>query len=113
MSNELLTSEQGVIAVIYNNHSASCGLPPGIDSRDLNNLCTFTNAYGEQWVFFRRGDKYFFAGGDIGWEEPKEVIDGDVPNLILSRPERLFLQAAWLAAKPPHRAAAEEVKTDG
>jgi hypothetical protein len=36
--------------------------------------------------------------GDAGWETPHAVVDGDLPDLVLSETERLWLRAYWQAA---------------
>lgn len=60
----------------------------------------FENEYGEQAVFVynyqvETGTLWI---GDVGWEEPKLVIDGQVPDLILGEKERTWLRACWNAA---------------
>jgi len=36
--------------------------------------------------------------GDAGWEMPHTVVDGAVPDLVLSEIERLWVRACWQAA---------------
>ena len=36
--------------------------------------------------------------GDAGWETSHPVIDGAVPDLVLSQVERLWVRACWQAA---------------
>ena len=60
----------------------------------------FENRYGEQAIFVydhttRMGVLYL---GDAGWEEPRRVVDGSVPGLILNAPEQAWLAACWKAA---------------
>ena len=36
--------------------------------------------------------------GDAGWAAPYTVVDGAVPDLVLSETERLWVHACWQAA---------------
>ena len=36
--------------------------------------------------------------GDAGWAAPYTVVDGAVPDLVLSETERLWVRACWQAA---------------
>jgi len=36
--------------------------------------------------------------GDAGWQTPHAVVDGAVPDLVLSETERLWVRACWQAA---------------
>ena len=36
--------------------------------------------------------------GDAGWDAPHAVVDGAVPDLVLSETERLWVRACWQAA---------------
>ena len=86
---------------VCNHHSASCGTPPHIDDRRPSlYLGYFENQYGEQAVFVYDGDSNHAVlyAGDAGWETPHAVIDGAVPELVLSETERLWLGACWQAA---------------
>jgi hypothetical protein len=85
---------------VRNHHSAECGTPPHIDDRSSSQyLGYFENQYGEQAVFVydrdsRQASVYV---GDAGWEAQHAVVDGAVPDLILSETERLWVRACWQA----------------
>jgi hypothetical protein len=86
---------------VRNHHTAACGAPPHID--DLHSdqyLGYFQNQYGEQAVFVYDHDssQAVLYLGEAGWETPCAVIDGAVPDLMLSGTERLWLRACWQAA---------------
>jgi hypothetical protein len=36
--------------------------------------------------------------GDVGWEHLYNVVDGKVPELVLNRPEQMWLLACWKAS---------------
>ena len=86
---------------VRNRHSAEAGLPPHIVDLDGNQyVCYFENGYGEQAVFVYDRDagtgKLYL--GDAGWETAHVVINGAVPDLILSESELLWVRACWQAA---------------
>jgi hypothetical protein len=86
---------------VRNHHSASCGTPPPIDDHSPSQyLGYFENQYGEQAVFVydRDSSQAVLYLGDAGWESPHVVVDGGVPDLVLSETERLWLRACWQAA---------------
>lgn len=86
---------------VRNHHSANCGPPPHVDDVGSNHyLGYFENQYGEQAVFIYNHDshKAVLYLGDAGWDTPHAVVDGAVPDLILSETERLWLRACWQAA---------------
>jgi hypothetical protein len=86
---------------VRNHHSAECGIPPHIDDRSPSQyLGYFENQYGEQAVFVcdRDSNQAVLYLGDAGWQTPHAVIDGAVPDLVLSETERLWVHACWQAA---------------
>jgi hypothetical protein len=86
---------------VRNHHSASRGPSPHIDAVGSHQyLGYFENQHGEQAVFIYHHDshKAVLYLGDAGWETPHAVVDGAVPDLILSDTERLWLRACWQAA---------------
>jgi len=93
-------SKQSLFTVT-NRHTASCGTPPQIDDAAPGLYRGyFENRHGEQATFVydhttRMGVLYL---GDAGWEEPRRVVDGSVPGLILNAPEQAWLAACWKAA---------------
>lgn len=85
---------------VRNHHSAECGTPPHIDDRSPSQyLGYFENHYGEQAVFVydRDSNRGVLYLGDAGWETPHTVVDGAVPDLVLSETERLWVRACWQA----------------
>jgi hypothetical protein len=91
---------------IRNHHSAAAGTPPRLDDLSANHyLGYFENEYGEQALFVydrdaRTANLYL---GDAGWEAPHAVVDGAVPDLLLSSTELLWLRACWQAATGTRR----------
>ncbi len=86
---------------VRNHHSAASGTPPHIDdSRPGQYLGYFENEHGEQAVFVyeRDSSRAIVYQGDAGWETPHAVIDGAVPDLILSATERLWVSGCWQSA---------------
>ncbi len=86
---------------VRNHHSANCGASPHVDDVDTGQyLGYFENQYGEQALFIydHEANKAVLYLGDAGWETPHAVVDGAVPDLILSDTERLWLRACWQAA---------------
>lgn len=86
---------------VRNKHGASSGEPPAIDGNAPSRYYGyFENEHGEQAVFVY--DYQTKTGiiwmGDAGWDKPHRVIDGLVPDLILSHEEETWLQACWNVA---------------
>jgi hypothetical protein len=48
-------------------------------------------------VYDRAIGKAELHGGDAGWDQVWEVVDGRVPGLILAPEEIQWLQACWRA----------------
>jgi len=86
---------------VHHHHSAECGIPPRIDDRGAGRyLGYFENQYGEQAVFVydRDSNHAVVYLGDAGWEAPHAVVDGAVPDLVLSETELQWVRACWHAA---------------
>jgi len=86
---------------VRNHHSAASGTPPHIDDlRSGQYLGYFENDYGEHAVFVydRDSRQTVIYLGDAGWQTPHGVVDGAVPDLVLSESERLWVRACWQAA---------------
>ncbi len=86
---------------VRNHHSADCGVPPCIaDLSPSQYLGYFENQHGEQVVFVydRDSSRAMVYVGDAGWDAPHAVVDGAVPDLVLSETERLWVHACWQAA---------------
>ena len=45
--------------------------------------------------------------GDAGWEQAHSVVNGTIPDLLLSAAERLWLRACWQPPLAPARMPAE------
>jgi hypothetical protein len=86
---------------VRNHHSAGCGIPPRINDRGPSRyLGYFENQHGEQalFVYDRDASQAILYLGDAGWEMAHAVVDGAVPDLVLSEIERLWVRACWQAA---------------
>ncbi len=91
---------------IANHHTAGCGDPPIIDGNSQHcYVGYFENPHGEQWIFTldTRTGKATLRGGDTGWNDQFDVVDGKVADLILGPEEKLWLQACWSSAFPRYR----------
>ena len=100
-----MSTAKGADAPLFqvgNHHIASSGPPPHIDDGSPSQyLGYFENQYGEQTVFVYDRDSNQAAVvylGDAGWETSHTVVDGAVPDLVLSVVERLWVRACWQAA---------------
>ena len=94
MSEPLLT--------LRNRHNPTCGDPPIVDDVTGDQyIGYFENSYGEQWIFTlnRESGRAVLRGGDVGWNNKYEVIDGRVDELVLNNEELLWLQACWFVAR--------------
>jgi hypothetical protein len=92
---------QQVIFEAVNHHPPSASIPPHfITNVPGRYYGYFENEHKEQFLFVY--DRETKSGalwlGDNNWETPTKVIKGDVPELTLSRTERMWLLACWLAA---------------
>lgn len=86
---------------VRNHHSADCGTPPRIHDHSPNQyLGYFENQHGEQAVFVydRDSSRAIVYIGDAGWEASHAVVDGVIPDLVLSEAERLWVRVCWRAA---------------
>ena len=70
------------------------------DLRPGQYLGYFENDYGEQalFVYDRDSRQAILYLGDAGWQTRHVVVDGGVPDLVLSETERLWVGACWQAA---------------
>ena len=85
---------------VRNHRSAASGTPPHID--DLHSgqyRGYFENDYGEQAIFVydRDSSQAVLYLGDAGWQTPHAVVDGGVPDLVLSETELQWVHACWQA----------------
>jgi hypothetical protein len=72
---------------VRNHHSATSGTPPHIDDlRSTQYQDYFENEHGELAVFVhdRDSNQAVLYLGDAGWETQHSVVNGAVPDLILS-----------------------------
>ena len=86
---------------IRNHHIPGFGDPPIIDGDDANiYVGYFANEHGEQWIFTRNQTtrRAILRGGDMGWNEEHEVVDGSVGALKLNAHETQWFLACGGAA---------------
>jgi hypothetical protein len=86
---------------VGNHHSAASGTPPHLaDLSTSQYLGYFENTYGEQAIFVydRNSRTAVLYLGDAGWQIRHVVVDGAVPELLLSETELEWLRACWRAA---------------
>ena len=84
----------------YNRHVESCGDPRAITNTNLDDYCGyFENEHGEQWVFVydRAAKRGILQGGDVGWAQAFEVVDGAAP-IKLNPTEDVWLRTCRKAA---------------
>ena len=56
------------------------------------------HAHASVFVYDRDSSQAVLYLGDAGWETQHAVIDGAVPELVLSETEQLWVRACWRAA---------------
>ena len=86
---------------IRNHHFAECGTPAHIDDLRPNQyLGYFENQYGEQARFIcdRDSNKAVLYLGDAGLATPHAVVDGAVPDVVLSETDLPRVRACWQPA---------------
>jgi hypothetical protein len=86
---------------VGNHHSAESGTPPQVADLTANQYRGyFENEYGDQAIFVydRDSGTATLWLGDAGWQSPHTVVDGGVPDLLLSETELMWLSACWRAA---------------
>src|SRR5712691_6156106 len=91
----------GLVFQVRNHHSAAAAHHrTSMTSSPNQYVGYFENQYGEQAVvvYDRDSSQAVLYLGDAGWETPHAVIDGIVPDLVLSETERQWLRACWQAA---------------
>jgi hypothetical protein len=98
------TPQKKPFLVIYNVHVAGCGEPPSyvIRSDTPGYHCYYENRYGEQWVFMYdyETETGTLRGGDAGWNNVYQVVDGrvDPMKLTLDKEEQLWVRICWMTA---------------
>jgi hypothetical protein len=91
---------------VGNHHSPASGPPPHVADLTPNQYRGyFENEYGEQAIFVydRDASTAVVYVGDAGWQSPHTVVDGDVPDVLLSETELMWLRACWRAATVTHK----------
>ena len=86
---------------VRNHHVVECGPAPHINDHSPSQyLGYFENQHGEQalFVYDRDSSQAVVYLGDAGWEAPHTVIDGALPDLVLSETEQLWVRVCWQAA---------------
>ena len=85
------------------------GTPPNINASDYHYASYFQALGGDQWIFTvkNEGDTPILMGGDIGWDNPLEVVEHPalegypyVHDLVLGISEYAWLISCWLAILP-------------
>jgi hypothetical protein len=86
---------------VRNHHTADCGTPPYIDdSRSNQYLGYFENQHGEQAVSSTTATstRPSFTWATLAGRSHTQVVDGAVPDLVLSEVERVGVRTCWQAA---------------
>ena len=89
------------LLIINNKHVSSSGTPPFVTNDDPNNYYGYyENVHGEQLLFIadRKSRKAQLWGGDFGWGEGYNVLNGSVPSLVLDEQEKIWVQCCWSSA---------------
>ena len=85
---------------VSNHHAAACGEPLAAD-RDAAGTYRgyFVNACGEQaiYTYDHETGAATVSTGDAGWHTAYRVTDGQVPGLVVTTAEAMWLRACWLA----------------
>ncbi len=101
MTDQSQPSEKPFLFRVSNHHSPSCGVAPTIDGDAPGRYYGYyENELREQLVFVydRQTQTGTLWMGDVGWEEPHPVMDGEAPDLVLSLEEAIWLQLCWYGA---------------
>ena len=87
------------VLTVPNHHLSMCGSPPNLIAEG-NYTGYFENKYGEQLVFQynHKTQKGTLWHGDYSWEQPQEVINGTLYELILNGEEAKWLSLIWATA---------------
>jgi hypothetical protein len=98
---QLSDEKTAFVFAVRSKHGAESGTPPQI-SGDVPERYYgyFENQLREQLIFVYdyKTQKGTLWMGDLGWNEPKYVIDGKVLDLMMDRQESLWLQLCWNTA---------------
>jgi hypothetical protein len=96
------------LLTVYNQHTELCGPSPWYSNDPEDGqpyIGYFENSYGEQcvFVFDRITRRATLRGGDIQWDNVREVVDlggvAHVPGIVIDEDERAWLQACWNATR--------------
>ena len=93
--------QNDIIFQATNNHGVSSGIPPYLSTHAHGKYYGyFENESREQFVFIYeyQAHKATLWMGDNGWDDPMIVINGQVPDVILSSLEQMWLTTCWMAA---------------
>lgn len=85
---------------VAKDHSTSGDKTPFIDGDALDKYSSyFVNEYGEQAVYAyeHRTGEATLRMSDAGWETVYTIVEGEVDGLSLTKSERHWLQACWMA----------------
>ena len=90
----------GALLQIPNHHGEAGGSPPRIDGDAPGSYVGyFANEHGEQaiYTYEHATGRARLQLGDAGWEQVYAVQDGAAEGLVLTKAERVWLQACWMA----------------
>jgi len=90
----------GRLFEVSKHHSTSGDKTPFIDGDALDKYSSyFVNEYGEQAVYAyeHRTGEATLRMSDAGWETVYTIVEGEVDGLSLTKSERHWLQACWMA----------------
>jgi hypothetical protein len=93
--------DQDVLCTVKNKHVSDSSIPLFINGSEPGRYYGyFENEYGEQAVFvYNRQTKIGTLWmGDVGWDQPQTVVDGDLPEIVLNETEKVWLRTCWKAA---------------
>lgn len=95
--------EGKTVFLVPNHHVESCGEPTTVIADDPKVYYGyFQNEHGGQMVFTRnlKTGAAILRMGDTNWSEKYLVRNGQVPKLILSPEEQLWLAICWMTSEP-------------
>jgi len=85
---------------VSNHHVEGSGEPPSIDGDQPGfYFGYFANEHGEQVIYAYEHEtgEATLRMGDVGWSDVHRVVAGEVEDLLLTKAERAWLLACWMA----------------
>jgi hypothetical protein len=94
---------QSPILTAYNTHiDEGHAAPVFVDQGQVElYIGYFVSGLGDQWIYTYDyvTQRATLRGGDLGWGDAVEVMNGRAPELVLNEAEQLWVRACWTASQ--------------